>query len=108
MIALVTSVFSLALIPVISAAPQRPYLFELTDDSAGKPRTIYQQFSRGAALRYGRWKIVTSNYEGENWALYDMDADGTELHNLANELPDKCSALKHMWQEWADRVTVRR
>jgi arylsulfatase len=33
--------------------------------------------------REGRWKIVRTN--GEQWQLYDMENDPTEMHDLARE-----------------------
>ena len=82
-------------------------LSRLMRDEKLAPRTLFQQFKRGAALRHGKWKIVTPNYETGNWALYDMDTDGTEMHDLAAKHPVKLAALIDQWQQWAHRVDVR-
>ena len=44
-----------------------------------EPIYYFHEGNRG--VRDGKWKLVMK-YLGE-WELYDMDADRTELHNLA-------------------------
>ncbi|MGB0580194.1 MAG: arylsulfatase [Limisphaerales bacterium] len=61
------------------------------------------------ALRDGPWKIVSA-YRKDlpiNWELYDMEADRTELNNLATTNPGKLKELSDKWQTWADRVGVQ-
>ncbi|MSU65972.1 MAG: arylsulfatase [Opitutus sp.] len=61
-----------------------------------------------AALRDGRWKIVKS-YRAEEpvkWELYDMEADRTELDNLAERMPERVAELSAKWQAWARHVGV--
>ena len=36
-----------------------------------------------------------------------MDADRTELHDLAATQPEKLKELVDKWQAWADRVGVQ-
>ena len=55
-------------------------------------------------LRDGKWKIV-SMYRGSQprkWELYDMEADRTELNDLAEKMPEKLRAMVASWQSWAD------
>ena len=35
------------------------------------------------------------------WELYDIDADGTEMHDLADKNPDVVAKLAKRWQEMA-------
>ena len=61
------------------------------------------------AMREGRWKIV-SPYRANKprkWELYDMEADRTELNDLAERHPEKLETLVAKWQAWADRVGVQ-
>lgn len=62
-----------------------------------------------SALRDGKWKIVTEFRDNQptKWELYDMDADRTELHDLAAKQPEKLKELVNKWQTWADRVGVQ-
>ena len=57
------------------------------------------------AVRQGKWKIV-AGYNSD-WELYDMEADRTELNNLAGQNPGKVDELALMYDEWAVRVGVR-
>jgi arylsulfatase len=49
------------------------------------------------ALRIGTWKLVAVN-EGP-WELYDMDADRSELHDLAAQEPDRVKDMAALWQK---------
>ncbi len=62
-----------------------------------------------SALRDGKWKIVTEYRDNQptKWELYDMDADRTELYDLAAAHPEKMKELVAEWQAWADRVGVQ-
>ena len=41
------------------------------------------------------------------WELYDMEADRSELNDLADKMPEKVEAMVADWQAWADRVGVQ-
>ncbi len=55
-------------------------------------------------LRSGQWKLV-SRFDGP-WELYDLEADRTELNNLADRQPDKVKELANLYQQWAERNKV--
>ncbi|HBV64800.1 MAG TPA: arylsulfatase [Rhodopirellula sp.] len=61
------------------------------------------------ALRDGRWKIVSAYRRDQptRWELFDMDADRTELNDLADKHPEKLKEMVAKWQAWADRVGVQ-
>ncbi len=61
------------------------------------------------ALRDGRWKIVSAYRKDHptRWELYDMEADRTELNDLAKVNPARLNELIKKWQVWADRVGVQ-
>jgi len=52
----------------------------------------------------GRWKLVA--LRNRPWELYDLDADKTELHDLAAVEPDHVERMARMWEEWARRARV--
>ena len=62
------------------------------------------------ALRDGRFKIVSAYRakQPRRWELYDMEADRTELHDLAGKHPEKLQQMVAQWQAWADRVGVQK
>ena len=63
--------------------------------------TMYWQWNHGRAVRHGHWKLVAR--DEEPWELYDLEADGTELHNLVQDMPDKASELEQLWNQWKAR-----
>jgi arylsulfatase len=75
------------------------------------PRTapLAWEHHGNSALRDGKWKIVTEYRANPptKWELYDMEADRTELHDLAATQPEKLMELAGKWQAWADRVGVQ-
>jgi len=78
----------------------------LTPAFAGKrikrrdPLFIFHEGNR--CVRDGKWKLVMK-YTGE-WELYDIDADRTELRNLASANPRIVKDLAARWDEWAART----
>jgi len=57
--------------------------------------------SRSRAVRQGKWKLVAVG--GQPWELYDVEADGTELSDLAPQMSAKVAELAALWDEWASR-----
>jgi len=42
----------------------------------------------------------------DDWELYDMEKDRTELNNLIYEKQDIADELIKMYDEWAERIVV--
>jgi arylsulfatase len=79
--------------------------------SGGTPvpdRTIYWEHEGNRAVRRGKWKIVSkwSEPESGRWELYDMEADRTEMHDLAAQQPERVAEMAADWEAWAERVGV--
>jgi len=66
---------------------------------------IYWEHEGNRAVRQGKWKLVSA-HKGP-WELYDLEADRTELNNLAEKYPQKVGQLKTMYKSWAKRCDVR-
>jgi len=65
-------------------------------------KAIFWEHEGNKAVRQGKWKLVSKH--PDNWELYDLDADRTEMHNLAEDNPERVKTLAALHQEWADKV----
>ncbi len=75
------------------------------DNKPIEREAIYWEHEGNRAVRKDNWKLV-SRHPGQ-WELYDLDADRTELNNLADKHPQKVAQLKTLWESWAKRVGVQ-
>lgn len=66
---------------------------------------IYWEHEGNKAVRDGKWKLV-SRFP-DSWELYDMEADRTELRDLAAKEPHRAKAMAAQWQTWADSIGVQ-
>ena len=65
---------------------------------------VFWEHEGNRAVRQGQWKLV-SKHPG-SWELYDMEADRTELDNLAESEPQRVRSLASQYEKWADRCGV--
>jgi len=76
----------------------------------GKPfkrdNAIYFQHMGNRAVRNGKWKLVS--VKGGDWELYDMQADRTELNNMATTLPEKVKEMSALYDAWCERCFVNK
>jgi len=73
----------------------------------GRPRQrgpLFWEHEGNRAVRDGKWKLV-SRFPGE-WELYDMEADRTEMNDLAPRFPVMVKDLSRMYEDWARRAHV--
>jgi arylsulfatase len=68
---------------------------------------IYWEHEGNRAIRQQQWKLVSRYNTGNEWELYDLDADRTEMYNLAERDPDRRNELAALWQAWGDRAGVQ-
>jgi len=79
-------------------------LAKVFDDDRLERPPMFWEHEGNAAVRIGKWKLVR-NYPLE-WELYDMEADRTELHDLAAQFPERVAGMKSQYDEWAKRCGV--
>jgi len=74
----------------------------------GKTRTghdaLFWEHEGNRAVRHEKWKLVSR--DGDQWELYDIQADRTELKNLAGKHPETVKLLAAKYNEWAQRCGV--
>jgi arylsulfatase len=67
-------------------------------------RELYWEHEGNKAVSAGDWKLVSKH--PDDWELYDLKADRTELNNLAAAQPARAAKLKAKWEAWAQRANV--
>jgi arylsulfatase len=83
-----------SLLPLFQGRQRNPHEF------------LFWEHEGSEAVRKGKWKLVSA--AGGSWELYDMERDRTELNDLSDQYPDIRGQLVEAWENWADRVRVRR
>jgi arylsulfatase len=71
--------------------------------SIGDRKLYWEHMGNRAALD-GKWKLVSR--DPGNWELYDLEADRTEMNDLASRMPDKTNHLISDYTAWAQRCGV--
>ena len=80
------------------------FLAALEGKAAARQQPIAWEHEGNAAIRLGGFKLVRQF--GKDWELYDMDADRTELNDLAGKNAPLEAMLKREYEGWAERVGV--
>lgn len=80
-----------------------PVLTDGGDITRSEP--LFWEHEGNRAVRDGKWKIVAISEEGA-WALYDMEKDRGETHDLSKEHPDIVNKMSAQWDAWAERSRV--
>ncbi|TVY11109.1 arylsulfatase [Paenibacillus cremeus] len=81
-------------------------LLPVFDGDAEREKPLFWEHEGNSAVRIGKWKLVRK-YPGA-WELYDIEADRTELHNLADSDEQKARVLDMslQYEAWASRCGV--
>jgi len=77
----------------------------LTGEKFERPEGLFFEHQGNAAVRLDQWKLVRAH--GDPWSLYDLDADRTELNDLAKTHPERVDRMTATWEAWAERVGVQ-
>lgn len=67
-------------------------------------RTLLWEHYDSRAILHGKWKLV--GLPGKPWELYDMEADRTEMHDLASKHSDLFKELAELWEKEAKRTLI--
>jgi arylsulfatase len=68
-------------------------------------RPIFFEHEGNRAVRDGKWKLVAKTAQGK-WELYDVEADRSEMNDLAAKEPQRAEVMAAQWQTWAEKSFV--
>lgn len=74
------------------------------DPEKTEDRTLYWEHEGNKAVRQGNWKLVKQHKQ--NWELYHLNQDRSELNDLAQQQPKRVASLQEAWNTWAEHVGV--
>ena len=89
----------------VPAPPGRSLVPSFDKDNTVSHDYLWWFHSNNRAIRIGDWKIVAEGPDTP-WELYNMQADRSEMHNLAAVYPDKVSELAKVWQAHTDEFRL--
>lgn len=71
------------------------------------PEFLYWECRGNRAIRQGNWKLV---FDGklQEWELYNLELDRTEINNLAQQYPERVEQLLTQWMQWATESNIWR
>jgi arylsulfatase A-like enzyme len=75
------------------------------DADRGERAPMFWEHEGNAAVRVGDWKLVRK-FPGA-WELYDLQADRTELNDLAAAHPERVEVMAAQYEAWAQRCGVK-
>jgi len=79
-------------------------LVTLFDSDERDREMLFWEHEGNAAIREGKWKLV-KKYPNQ-WELYNMQEDRTEVNNLLEQYPDRVKKMKKAYESWANRCNV--
>ena len=82
-----------SLLPVLRGAPP-------------KERTLFFEHEGNRAIRKGKWKLVSAQFRGNRWELYDLAEDRQERNDLAAAHPERVKKMVAEYDAWAERCFV--
>jgi arylsulfatase len=66
--------------------------------------TLFWEHDGGRAIRIGDWKMAS--LPGEEWELFDLSVDRTEMNNLAKKSPGRVESMNACWEAWALKMKL--
>ncbi len=80
------------------------FLCLLKGGTKERERPIFWEHEGNCAVRDGAWKLVRKH--PDEWELYNMENDRTELHDLSRGNSGRKKKLIRQYEEWATRCGV--
>ena len=70
-----------------------------TRDGTVEHEFLFFQHEGNRGLRVGNWKLVSAQENANQWELYDLGKDRSEMHNLAEQQPERARQMNARWTE---------
>jgi arylsulfatase len=69
-------------------------------------QALYWAHEGNRAIRQGKWKLVLTHAASgkDAWALYDLDADRTEMTDQSAQYPQVVQKLRALHERWEKRI----
>lgn len=83
-----------SLVPIFKGRKRQPH------------QTLCWYWAGNRAVRQGKWKLVWDKSVGK-WELYDLEADRTELDDLAERQAERVEQMSEVWFAWAEGTGVK-
>jgi arylsulfatase A-like enzyme len=94
-------------IPHLEGESMLQSIINETDERAS---AMFWEHEANRAVRMGDWKLVLKASEKnpfvDEWELYNLVDDRTEMNDLTKSYPEKVEEMKNMWEDWAQRIMV--
>ena len=81
------------------------FLPQLQGESAPPDRWLFWEHEGNKAVRRGSWKLVKRHKQ--EWELYDLSKDPTELNNHSTLHPDKMAEMTAAYESWANAHGIK-
>jgi arylsulfatase len=88
----------------IPEAPGKSLVPAFSKDETIARDSLWWLHEDNKAIRVGDWKLVAA--KGDAWALYDLQTDRAEQHDLSAQMPEKAKELADLWQKQTDAFTA--
>jgi len=79
-------------------------ILPVLNGKSAEERTLYFEHEGNRAIMNSQWKLTA--LKGQEWELYDILHDRTELINLSKKNPDIVYRLDSLWSIWANENFV--
>jgi arylsulfatase len=66
----------------------------------------FEHFNEKALMTKDGWKIIQPDRKGSSWELYNLNADRTEMNNVAEQYPERLEQMISQYETWTKRAMV--
>ncbi|WP_239628644.1 arylsulfatase [Paenibacillus sp. H1-7] len=79
-------------------------LLSILENDTTSKQYLFWEHEGNCGVRNNNWKLV--KFEDYPWELYDLEKDGTEMHDVAGSQPEIVKQLSDEYEKWTKRANV--